>query len=90
MPTYAYESEAPRLRVICVRSVADRDKPILLPRVQIPTGISLAITDTGRSTAPSLAKDIIAVYSKLADSKCSRYPATGHLFSKHEVNQAWQ
>ena len=69
MPTYEYESEEPRLRVICVRSVADRDKPILLTRVQIPTGISLANTDTGRSKAPSLEKDIMAGYAKLEQDR---------------------
>ena len=90
MPTYEYESEEPRLRVICVRSVADRDKPILLTRVQIPTGISLANTDTGRSKAPSLEKDIMAGYAKLEDSQGSRYRETGDLFSKDAVNQAWQ
>lgn len=90
MPTYEYESEEPRLRVICVRSVADRDKPILLTRVQIPTGISLANTDTGRSKAPSLEKDIMAGYAKLEDSKGSRYQETGDLFSKDEVTKAWQ
>ena len=90
MPTYEYESEEPRLRVICVRSVADRDKPIILTRIQVPTGISLANTDTGRSKAPSLEKDIMAGYAKLEDSQGSRYRETGDLFSKDEVNQAWQ
>lgn len=90
MPTYEYESEEPRLRVICVRSVADRDKPIVLTRVQIPTGISLANTDTGRSKAPSLEKDIMAGYAKLEESKGSRYQETGDLFSRDQVKQAWQ
>lgn len=90
MPTYEYESEDPKLRVICIRSVADRDKPILLTRVQVPTGISLANTDTGRSKAPSLEKDIRAGYAKLEDAQGSRYRETGDLFSKDEVNQAWQ
>ena len=90
MPTYEYESEDPRLRVICVRSVADRDKPIILNRIQVPTGISLANTDTGRAKAPSLEKDIMAGYAKLEDSQGSRYRETGDLFSKDQVNQAWQ
>ena len=90
MPTYEYESEEPRLRVICVRSVADRDKPIILTRIQVPTGISLANTDTGRAKAPSLEKDIMAGYAKLEDSQGSRYRETGDLFSKDQVNQAWQ
>lgn len=90
MPTYEYESEDPRLRVICVRSVADRDKPIILTRIQVPTGISLANTDTGRAKAPSLEKDIMAGYAKLEDSQGSRYRETGDLFSKDQVNQAWQ
>lgn len=90
MPTYEYESEDPKLRVICVRAVADRDKPIVLTRVQVPTGISLANTDTGRAKAPSLEKDIMAGYAKLEDSQGSRYRETGDLFSKDEVNKAWQ
>ena len=90
MPTYEYESEDPRLRVICVRSVADRDKPIILNRIQVPTGISLANTDTGRAMAPCLEKDIMAGYAKLEDSKGSRYQETGDLFSKDEVSKAWQ
>ena len=90
MPTYEYESEDPKLRVICVRAVVDRDKPIVLTRVQVPTGISLANTDTGRAKAPSLEKDIMAGYAKLEDSQGSRYRETGDLFSKDEVNKAWQ
>jgi hypothetical protein len=90
MPTYEYESEEPKLRVICVRAVADRDKPIILTRVQVPTGISLANTDTGRAKAPSLEKEIMAGYAKLEDSQGSRYRETGDLFSKDEVNKAWQ
>ena len=90
MPTYEYESEDPKLRVICIRAVADRDKPIVLTRVQVPTGISLANTDTGRSKAPSLEKDIMAGYAKLEDSQGSRYRETGDLFSKDEVRKAWE
>jgi hypothetical protein len=89
MPTYEYESSEPRLRVICMRPVEDRDKPILLTRVQVPTGISLANTDTGRSKAPSLEKDIRAGYAKLEDKEGSRYRDSGDLFSKDEVRNAW-
>jgi|LauGreDrversion4_2_1035121.scaffolds.fasta_scaffold51293_4 hypothetical protein len=90
MPTYEYESSEPRLRVICMRPVEDRDKPILLTRVQVPTGISLANTDTGRSKAPSLEKDIRAGYAKLEDKEGSRYRDSGDLFSKDEVRKAWE
>jgi hypothetical protein len=90
MPTYEYESSEPRLRVICMRPVEDRDKPILLTRVQVPTGISLANTDTGRSKAPSLEKDIRAGYAKLEDKEGSRYRDSGGLFSKDEVRKAWE
>jgi len=90
MPTYEYESEEPRLRLICIRSVADRDKPIILTRVQVPTGISLANTDTGRAKETTLEKDILAGYAKLEDSKGSRYQDSGELFTKEEVAKAWQ
>lgn len=90
MPTYEYESLEPRIRLICVRPVEDRDKPILFTRIQVPTGISLANTDTGRAKAPSLEKDIMAGYAKLEDAKGARYGESGDLFSKDEVTQAWQ
>jgi hypothetical protein len=32
----------------------------------------------------------MAGYAKLEDSKGSRYQETGDLFSKDEVNKAWQ
>ena len=90
MPTYEYESQEPRIRLCCMRPVEDRDKPIILTRILVPTGISLANTDTGRAKAPSLEKDILAGYAKLEDQQGSRYRETGDLFSKDEVTQAWQ
>ncbi len=90
MPTYEYESEEPPLRVVCVRAVAERDLPIVLTRVRIPSGISLANTDTGRGKAPSLEKDIMAGYAKLEDAKGSRYRETGGVFSKASARKAWR
>ena len=90
MPTYEYESQEPRIHLCCMRPVEDRDKPIILTRILVPTGISLANTDTGRAKAPSLEKDILAGYAKLEDQQGSRYRETGDLFSKDEVTKAWQ
>ena len=89
MPTYEYESEQPRLRVICVRPVEDRDKPIILTRIQVPSGISLANTDTGRAKAPSLEKDILAGYAKVEDAKGASFASQGDFFTKEEVGKAW-
>ena len=89
MPTYEYESQEPMIRLICNRPVSDRDKPIILTRVEVPTGISLANTDTGRAKAPSLEKDILAGYAKLEDAKGSDYASQGDFFTKEEVGKAW-
>lgn len=86
MPTYEYESEDPPLRVTAIRSVAERDLPIVLRRVAVPASVSLANTDGGRSKELSLEKDVMAGYAKLEDSKGSAFSQK----EKDRIRKAWE
>lgn len=86
MPTYEYESIDPPLRVVAIRSVADRDLPIVLRRIAVPSSVSLANTDGGRSKELTLAKDVIAGYAKLEDSKGSAFARK----EKDRIRKAWE
>lgn len=86
MPTYEYESEDPPLRVVAIRSVSERDLPIILRRVEVPTSVSLANTDGGRSKELTLSKDVMAGYAKLEDSKGSAFGRK----EKDRIRKAWE
>lgn len=89
MPTYEYESDDPPLKVIAVRSVADRDLPIVLRRVKVPSSVSLANTDTGRSKADTMEKGILSGYRKLEDKLGADFSKSGK-FTKAQIAEAWK
>jgi len=89
MPTYEYESDDPPLKVIAIRGVADRDRPIVLRRVQVPSSVSLANTDSGRAKADTMEKGILAGYRKLEDKLGSDFTKGGK-FTKKQIAEAWK
>jgi len=89
MPTYEYESEDPPLKVLVVRAVADRDLPVVLRRVQVPSSVSLANTDSGRAKADTMEKGILAGYRKLEDKLGSGFEKSGK-FTKKQIAEAWK
>ena len=89
MPTYEFESEDPPMRLIAIRSVADRDRPIIFTRVQVPSSVSLANTDTGRAKADTMEKGILAGYRKLEDKLGSSFEKSGK-FTKKQIAEAWK
>ena len=89
MPTYEYESDDPPLKVIAIRGVADRDRPIIFRRVQVPSSVSLVNTDSGRAKADTMEKGILSGYRKLEDKLDADFSKSGK-FTKKQIAEAWK
>ncbi len=89
MPTYEYESDDPPLKVIAIRGVADRDRPIIFRRVQVPSSVSLVNTDSGRAKADTMEKGILSGYRKLEDKLGADFSKSGK-FTKKQIAEAWK
>ena len=89
MPTYEYEYDDPPLKVIAIRGVADRDRPIIFRRVQVPSSVSLVNTDSGRAKADTMEKGILSGYRKLEDKLGADFSKSGK-FTKKQIAEAWK